>query len=272
MSWQETFWAVTGYPEAQEVLATPEVFSSAYGTGLLADTVPGFNSLNLSDPPLHGQLRPLVERWISATRPRYRREANPIRELPRQTLMALLEIEDPQARKLQQLAIEVARHRPRANDQLLQALHSVHCPIPLEATDQLYLKRLLTLASLESTSAALATLARYRPQDIEEMLRLHPPIQRFARQVVKTTSLGGQTLEPHQRVVIFFAAANRDQRVFPNPDQWQTRLTPHLSFGYGPHHCPGRGLALRQLRLLQPDPPPAPSWYHPSNFSLTPLT
>lgn len=233
--------------------------------------MPGLRSLNLSDPPLHGQIRPLVEKWIAGTSPGHRPADNPIRDLPRQTLMALLKIEEPLAKHLQQLAIRVAQHQPQANHQLLQALDGIKCPVALASTDQLYLKRLLTLASLESTSAALSTLARYRPQDVEEMLRLHPPIQRFGRQVLKTTRLSGQILEPNQRVVIFFAAANRDRRVFRDPDQWRTRSTPHLSFGYGLHRCPGRGLALRQLRLLQPDPPPAPTHYHPSSFSLTPV-
>ena len=270
VSWQESFWAVTGYPEAQEVLGTPETFSSAYGTGISCDSQPGLVSLNLSDPPLHSHLRPQVERWIHKARPTYQAGENPIRDYPRQTLMAILQIEEPLARQLQGLATRVAQHQPQANQQLLQALAPVACPVPLASQDQLYLKRLLTLASLESTSAALASLARYRPQNLQEMLRLHPPIQRFGRQVIRTTRLGGQTLEPGQRVVIFFAAINRDERIFPHPDLWKDNRPPHLSFGYGPHRCPGRNLAMRQLRLLQSDPPPAPIRYRPSSFSLTP--
>jgi hypothetical protein len=270
VSWQEGFWAVTGYPEAQEVLGTPDTFSSAYGSGLTSTNEPGLISLNLSDPPLHTRLRAEVEVWLQGVKPDYQPAQNPIRELPRQTLMALLQIEESAARRLQRLAVEVAQHKPRANDQLLQLLQPVTCPIAWKSQDQLYLKRLLTLASLESTSAALASLAKYRPPNLEEMLRLHPPIQRFGRQVLKSARLGGHILEPGQRVVVFFAAVNRDARVFPDPDRWRDGRPPHLSFGYGPHRCPGRALAMRQLRLLQADPPPAPARYHASSFSLTP--
>ena len=271
VSWQDNFWAITGYPEAQEVLATPAVFSSAYGTGIQSDSQPGLVSLNLSDPPLHTKLRSQVEDWLHQVNPAYQPQKNPIRDLPCQTLMAILQIEEPLARQFQQLAIRVAQHHPQANDQLLRALQPVKCPVALQPQDQLYLKRLLTLASLESTSAALASLAKYRPDNLEEMLRLHPPIQRFGRHVAQTTRLGGQTLESGQRVIVFFAAANRDPRVFADPDQWKSRKTGHLSFGHGPHRCPGRALAMRQLRLLQPDPPPAPKRYYPSSFTLSPI-
>jgi cytochrome P450 len=270
VSWQDSFWAVTGYPEAQEVLSTPDTFSSAYGTGLISDTRPGLHSLNLSDPPLHTRLRTQVDHWIRRARPQYQAGQNPIRDLPRQTLMALLKIQEPHAFQLQRLAIEVARHRPGANQQLLESLAPVACPLDWALEDQLYLKRLLTLASLESTSAALASLARHRPHDLEEMLRLHPPIQRFGRHLLRDTRLGGQSLQAGQRIVVFFAAANRDPRVFSDPDQWKTRKTGHLSFGYGPHRCPGRALALAQLRHLQADPPPSPRRFYASNFSLTP--
>ena len=317
VSWQDSFWAITGYPEAQYVLSNPTVFSSAYGTGLSSDTEPGLVSLNLSDPPLHTELRAAVETWLRGVKPIYCPGKNPIRELPRQTLQAIFAIDSQRASDLQRLAIGVARHLPGANARLLQELEPIGCPVsllglrplakncpplkppvaaeplhsgarlvgqflaqPREATglrplafkDQLYLKRLLTLASLESSSAALASLARHSPEPdmLEEMLRLHPPIQRFGRHVVRDTELAGQTLRAGQRVVIFFAAANRDPRVFSEPDRWKSKRPTHLSFGYGPHRCPGSQLARLQLRLLQPNPPNPPQRVYPSNFSLTP--
>ncbi|MBS2040741.1 cytochrome P450 [bacterium] len=272
VSWQGHFWAVTGYPEARQLLSQPALFSSAYGTGLSSDTPPGLTSLNLSDPPLHTQIRSQVESWLKSLQPAYVLGTNPIRELPRQTLMAILDIDEFQATRLQQLARQVARHQPGANEQLLQALHGTRCPVALEPNDQLYLKRLLTLASLESSSAALAALARTQPQAhlLEEMLRLHPPIQRFGRHVIRDTEWNGQHLKAGQRVIVFFAAANRDPRVFQEPDQWRADRPAHLSFGYGPHHCPGASLARAMLRFLQPQPPEPPQRLYPSNFSLTP--
>ena len=59
-----------GYPETLEVLSQPEIFSSAYGTGIFSDTAPGLISLNLSDPPLHTPLRAQVDHWLRQVKPR----------------------------------------------------------------------------------------------------------------------------------------------------------------------------------------------------------
>jgi cytochrome P450 len=272
VTWQQSFWAVTGYPEAQQVLSNPAVFSSAYGSGLSSDTKPGLVSLNLSDPPLHTDLRASVEAWLSRVKPEYRLGDHPIRELPRQTLQAIFEIDSQPARRLQRLAVGVARHQRSANAKLLQALEPIACPVSLAPVDQLYLKRLLTLASLESSSAALTSLARHTPEPemLEEMLRLHPPIQRFGRHVLRDTQLGSEIVRAGQRVVVFFAAANRDPRVFKAPDEWRRRRVAHLSFGYGPHRCPGAQLARLQLRLARSNPGNPPERIYPSNFALSP--
>ena len=131
VSWQDSFWAITGYPEAQYVLSNPTVFSSAYGSGLSSDTEPGLVSLNLSDPPLHTELRAAVETWLRGVKPIYCPGKNPIRELPRQTLQAIFAIDSQRASDLQRLAIGVARHLPGANARLLQELEPIGCPVSL---------------------------------------------------------------------------------------------------------------------------------------------
>lgn len=269
MSWQEEpgFWAVLGYPEALEVLSQPEIFSSAYGTGIFSDTAPGLTSLNLSDPPIHTGLRAPVEHWLQQVKPQYRRG----QDLPRQTLRAILRVDESTAVHLQHQAGSFARGG--AEGPLLDALRGLECPLKnLAPQDQLYLLRLLTLASLESTSTALASLAQHRPEKtmIEEMLRLHPPIQRFGRRIQKDYRLGGQSLAEGQRVLVFFAAANRDPRVFADPDLWRPKRPAHLTFGAGPHRCPGAALARRQLRFMQPEPGPPPRRFYASSFMVAP--
>jgi cytochrome P450 len=53
-------------------------------------------------------------------------------------------------------------------------------------------------------------------------------------------------------VVVFHAAADRDERVFAGPDRLELSRTPnrHVSFGDGPHVCLGARFARLQLRLL----------------------
>jgi cytochrome P450 len=48
------------------------------------------------------------------------------------------------------------------------------------------------------------------------------------------------------------ASANRDESVFPDPDQFQLNrpnIREHLAFGRGPHYCAGTALARRELQV-----------------------
>jgi hypothetical protein len=77
---------------------------------------------------------------------------------------------------------------------------------------------------------------------IEESLRLAPPILFMARGCVKDVEIGGCPVRAGTRVIAGFAAANRDERVFDEPDTFDVHrpnAEQHLTFGYGPHVCPG---------------------------------
>ncbi|MGB6125028.1 MAG: cytochrome P450, partial [Gordonia sp. (in: high G+C Gram-positive bacteria)] len=90
------------------------------------------------------------------------------------------------------------------------------------------------------------------PSAIEEVLRMFPPILQFRRTCVQDTEFGGQQMKAGQKVVLSYAAANRDPEVFPNPDTFDiTRAdNPHLSFGFGTHFCLGTGVARLEGRTL----------------------
>ncbi|MEU9099773.1 cytochrome P450 [Streptomyces sp. NPDC048361] len=87
---------------------------------------------------------------------------------------------------------------------------------------------------------------------VEELLRWHPPVLSFRRTAVRDTELAGQPLAAGDKVVVFHASANRDERVFGDPDRLDlTRApNPHVSFGDGPHVCLGAHFARLQLRVL----------------------
>ncbi|WP_424533061.1 cytochrome P450 [Sphaerisporangium viridialbum] len=79
-----------------------------------------------------------------------------------------------------------------------------------------------------------------------ETLRLDPPVRSTRRTSREGAELGGREVPPGTLVVLDFAAANRDPRVFPDPDRFDpSRPGPrHLTFGYGRRPCPGDGHGL----------------------------
>ncbi|OAR23634.1 cytochrome [Streptomyces sp. ERV7] len=87
---------------------------------------------------------------------------------------------------------------------------------------------------------------------VEELLRWHPPVLTFRRTAVTDTVLAGQRVRSGDKVVVFHASANHDERVFAHPHRLDlTRApNPHVSFGDGPHVCLGAHFARLQLRVL----------------------
>ncbi|MEU3645637.1 cytochrome P450 [Lentzea sp. NPDC034063] len=90
------------------------------------------------------------------------------------------------------------------------------------------------------------------PVAVEEMLRWWTPVMHFRRTCVQDTSLSGQEIKAGDKVVVWFSSANRDERVFTEPDRFDVgrREADHLSFGHGPHFCLGAQLARTQMRAV----------------------
>lgn len=91
------------------------------------------------------------------------------------------------------------------------------------------------------------------PAAAEEIVRWVSPINLFRRTAARDTELGGQHIAEGDKVVMFYASANRDEDVFAHPDQFDVGRdpNPHLGFGGGgPHFCLGRHLATLELRIL----------------------
>jgi cholest-4-en-3-one 26-monooxygenase len=91
------------------------------------------------------------------------------------------------------------------------------------------------------------------PTAAEEIVRWVSPVNMFRRTALRDTDLGGQQIAAGEKVVVFYASANRDESVFAAPDQFDVGRdpNPHLGFGGGgPHFCLGRHLAALELRVL----------------------
>ncbi|MEO1554364.1 MAG: cytochrome P450 [Pseudomonadota bacterium] len=88
------------------------------------------------------------------------------------------------------------------------------------------------------------------PNFVNEAIRMVSPVTYMRRTVTKDTELGGQKLSEGDKVVMYYAAANRDPAKFDNPDQFdisRSNANEHLAFGNGPHVCLGKRVAIMQL-------------------------
>lgn len=83
------------------------------------------------------------------------------------------------------------------------------------------------------------------PVALEELLRLYTPYRGFARTARHDVELGGKTVKAGDALAVVFTSGNRDGAVFPEPDTYRLdRPAPDLvTFGRGPHMCPGAPLA-----------------------------
>ena len=87
---------------------------------------------------------------------------------------------------------------------------------------------------------------------IEESVRYMSPSAHNRRTATTTVELAGCSIEPGDKVVFWEAAANRDERVFEDPDRFDIARSPnpHIGFGHGVHHCLGANLARLELRVI----------------------
>jgi cytochrome P450 family 142 subfamily A polypeptide 1 len=112
---------------------------------------------------------------------------------------------------------------------------------------------------------------------IEEILRWTTPFIRMRRTLTCDYEMHGKTMSEGDEIVMLYPAANRDPRVYENPQVFDIRRTfdkPSLSFGYGKHYCLGAPLARLELkvgleRLLAKAPDiklRGTGYKHPSSF------
>jgi cholest-4-en-3-one 26-monooxygenase len=88
---------------------------------------------------------------------------------------------------------------------------------------------------------------------VEEMLRYVTPVMHFRRTAAMDVELGGQKIKEDDKVVFWHISANRDEKVFTNPDTFDITRTPnnHMAFGGGgPHFCLGANLARMEIMVM----------------------
>ncbi|MFJ9381681.1 cytochrome P450 [Streptomyces sp. NPDC101455] len=113
---------------------------------------------------------------------------------------------------------------------------------------------LYMLLSRNSDADWLRQHPQARPVAVDELLRYLPRLSTLGVERVATEDVvvGGATVRRGEAVYVSYASANRDSRVFPEPDRIELRGrgTPHLAYGHGPHRCPAASLVNVELLSL----------------------
>ncbi len=108
------------------------------------------------------------------------------------------------------------------------------------------------LRRADQLAAVRADLEANVPVARDEMVRFCAPAQWFARTARKPFTIHDTTINPGQRIITLIASANRDEREYPNPDEfvWDRRIERSVTFGRGQHFCLGFHLARLEIATL----------------------
>jgi cytochrome P450 len=113
---------------------------------------------------------------------------------------------------------------------------------------------LLVLAQDEQLRRRVVADFSLIPALIEESVRHEPAVAATGRAVLVETALGGVSLSPGERVLLAWGSANRDERYFPDGDEFRLGRgrgrRPHLGWGAGAHRCLGVHVARLELRVM----------------------
>lgn len=115
-----------------------------------------------------------------------------------------------------------------------------------ETTVRLLSTAVMLIAEDPDLQARLRADRDLLPNFVEECLRFESPVRGDFRLSKVPVTVGGVDLDAGTTVMLVNAAANRDPAHFPDPDTFdpeRPNARTHVTFGRGPHSCPGAPLA-----------------------------
>ena len=120
-----------------------------------------------------------------------------------------------------------------------------------ETTTNLIDNTVLCLCEHPDQRARLAGAPELLTSAIEEVLRYRTPAQMVFRQTLRAVEMHGQHIPAGQFVIAVTGAANRDPKVFVEPDRFDIARdpNPHIAFGHGIHFCIGAALSRLEGRV-----------------------
>ena len=163
----------------------------------------------------------------------------------------------------------LAERRARPDDDLISELAAVEVDGQHLSDEEVFsFLRLLLPAGVETTYRAsgnllcglltnpdqLAAVVQDRtllPQAFEESVRWEPPVTVILRRTTRDSSLAGVPIDAGADVALMLGAANRDERKYERPDEFDMYRTErqHVGFGFGVHVCLGMHLARMETRV-----------------------
>ena len=170
-------------------------------------------------------------------------------------------------RRVRHLHPRATRYPPRrlVDDPTARLLGDCIAGRPLSDEEIVSIIRNWTVAELSTIAASAGVVAAHlaRHPDVQRTLREDPTlldaatdeIQRInspfvasRRRVTRDVEIAGTPVAAGDRVYVVWATANRDPRVFGDPDEFRLDRDPadNLVYGRGVHVCPGAPLARPQ--------------------------
>jgi cytochrome P450 len=159
----------------------------------------------------------------------------------------------------------IEEYRTQPHDDMLGVLieAKLNGERPLNEAEIASILQQFMLAGNETSTAAIAATWRFLieqpevlaevhgdrslvPPVVEEIFRLESPVQNMFRLSTRASTIAGVEIPAWSKIGVMFGAANRDPRVFPDPERIDPRrpnVREHLAFGHGNHYCIGAGLA-----------------------------
>lgn len=91
------------------------------------------------------------------------------------------------------------------------------------------------------------------PNAVNEIVRWQSPVRFFTRVAESDVEVGGTAIPADSRVMVMYASANRDERFWARPDEFDVErdnVSRQVGFGYGIHACAGQGLTRLEGQAL----------------------
>ena len=121
-----------------------------------------------------------------------------------------------------------------------------------ETTTKLLANSLLALQRFHRERAKVVSDPRRIPDAVEEILRYEGSTQLMARTLTRPVELHGEHMLEGAKVLLLLGSANRDERVWVRPDEFdidRASAVQHVGFGHGIHVCLGAALARMEMRV-----------------------